>query len=474
MKAKQKKAVFILQITDNSLRLLRCNIDAKGKREFTGLINEDTGQNTDDKDLAVVVSRALGKLEYAGQPLIVALPHSKATCRHIKVPTQATQEIEKIVALQASRYLPYPAEELITGFEVISKDKAGYAELNLVIVHRDVIRRYLAIFQESKVHNFRIILSSYGLCNLYNYLKPQGAGNVILTDVDLSCMELAICPDKKIAFSRYAKLEAGSPGRQNLFIEEIKKTTDAYAKETGKGAPDKIILFEPGCGTTELSQILKTKTGLTVEILSFAKGINFSQGVLNALSVTNSSFLALIGLGLKDLPEALSLLPQEIKNTLKQAQLRKAYLQFIFITLSIVLVWAFSMAKNIDNKAGYLERLKQELSKVEKEVRPLEKIENRMKLMQRGLIERPSSLEALYEVQQVLPGNVSLASFNYENKEIILRGQAQELNSVFSLTGLLEKSEVFRDFNVKVRYATKRKTENGEVVDFEIICLRHK
>lgn len=474
MKIKNEKIIFILQITDNFLRLLKCGVDTGGRREFTGLINEDVAPDTGDKGLAEAVSRALGKLEYANQPLIVALPHNKATCRHIKVPTQIPQEIEKVAALQASRYLPYPAEELITGFEIIAKDKAGYAKLNLIIVHRDVIRRYLAIFQELKVHNFRIILSSYGLCNLYNYLKPQSAGNVILADVDLSYVELAVCADKRIAFSRYAKLETSRPSRENIFIEEIKKTTDAYVKETGGSAPDKIILFEPGSGTAELSDALKIKTGLAVETIPFTKGINFSQDVLNILPGADSSFLSLIGLGLKELPETLNLLPQEIKNTLKQAELRKAHLHFIFLILAIVLVWAFSITKNIDNKARYLERLKQELSKVEKDVRPLEKIENRMKLMQRGLIEKPSSLEALYEVQQILPGNISLTSFNYENKEIVLRGQAQELNSVFNLTALLEKSEVFRNFNVKVRYATKRKLESGEVVDFEIICLRQR
>jgi len=472
MKTKQKKALFILQITGNSLRLLRCGIGAKGRSEFTGLINEIIAQNTDDKGLSATISRALGKLEYSHQPLIVALPHNKVTCRHIKVPTQAPQEIEKVVALQASKYLPYPAEELITGFEILFKDKAGFSELNLIIVHRDIIRQYLAVFQKLKIDNFRIILSTYGISNLYNHLKPQSQGNVILADIDFPCVELAVYADKKITFSRYAKLESASSDRQSIFIEEIIKTADAYAKEAGRSAPDKIILFEPGPLAAELSRALKIKTGLTVETVSFTKGVNFSQDTLNTLLGAEGSFLSLIGLGLKDLPETLNLLPQEIKNTLKKTRLRKTHLQFIFLVLGIVLIWAFSIIKNIDNKVRYLERLKQELGKVEKEVRPLEKIENRMKLVQRGVIEKPSSLEVLHEVRQILPGNISLVSFNYENKEIVLRGHTQELNSVFNLTALLEKSEVFGDFNVKVRYATKRKTEGGEVVDFEIICLR--
>ena len=53
-----------------------------------------------------------------------------------------------------------------------------------------------------------------------------------------------------------------------------------------------------------------------------------------------------------------------------------------------------------------------------------------------------------------------------------MRGQAQELNSVLAFVAQLEGSAVFKKFNVKIRYATKKKIVSGEIVDFEIACLK--
>ena len=79
----------------------------------------------------------------------------------------------------------------------------------------------------------------------------------------------------------------------------------------------------------------------------------------------------------------------------------------------------------------------------------------------------------LYALHQIMPAEVSLLSLDYdEDSQVTLRGQAPELNSVFALVGKLEESEVFKNFNVKVRYATKKKIQESEIIDFEIACSK--
>ncbi|MDD4955607.1 MAG: PilN domain-containing protein, partial [Candidatus Omnitrophica bacterium] len=84
-------------------------------------------------------------------------------------------------------------------------------------------------------------------------------------------------------------------------------------------------------------------------------------------------------------------------------------------------------------------------------------------------------LDALYELYRVAPKDIYLSSFVYENdKQIALRGQTPELNYVLELVSALEKSKVFGNFTSKLRYATKKKTQTGEIIDFEIVCLKKK
>ena len=132
-----------------------------------------------------------------------------------------------------------------------------------------------------------------------------------------------------------------------------------------------------------------------------------------------------------------------------------------------------SIAKNLDNREQYLKRLKIELDRVAKEARPLEEMDKRLKLMQSRWQKGPSSLGVLYELHQVMPREVTLISLNYEeDRQIILHGQSPRLDSVFLLVSKLEDSGVFKGFNIKVRYATKKKTRTAEFIDFEIVCSK--
>jgi Tfp pilus assembly protein PilN len=139
----------------------------------------------------------------------------------------------------------------------------------------------------------------------------------------------------------------------------------------------------------------------------------------------------------------------------------------------IILVWILGIAKNLDNKGKYLQQLKTELSKISKEAKLLEEIEKKFTFMQERLQKRPSALDVLYELHKVMPDQISLVSLIYEEDEqVVLRGQTQELNSVSAFVSELERISVFKNFSIKPRYATQKKTQLGEIWDFEIACLR--
>ena len=72
-----------------------------------------------------------------------------------------------------------------------------------------------------------------------------------------------------------------------------------------------------------------------------------------------------------------------------------------------------------------------------------------------------------------VPAEANLLSLNYEeNKSVILRGTYADLNTVFSFVASIQKSPAFAKFNIKIKYATTKKTQYGEIVEFEIACLK--
>lgn len=474
IKTKDKNSIFLCQITENYLKVIKCLLANGFKREFVGLEVEAIPPDINDKKLVERLKQIFSKLRYQNNHIIVSLPRSLATCRYLKIPSQHPKEIERIVNLQASHYLPYPAEELITGYQLIRVDKQGYSDVNLIIAHKDIIGQYINIFKELKNKKLTVVLSSYGICNFYSYIKTaEESGAVLIIDIDSHQVEIAITSHKRLLFSRSFKLTKLQPNWQNLFIDEVNKTRDAYLKEASKEALGKIIILGSSRIHQEFAKALSRQTDLPVEVLSYGDKIKISNNLLNSVLNSDTSFTSLIGLGLEEIGESLNLLPQELKEETRRMFRKKECLKVIFIIFGIILLWAVGIAKNLDNRTMYLKQLDIELNKIEKEAKPLEEIEKRLQWFEDRLQKRLSTLDILYELCQSIPHQVSLVSFTYEeDNQVIFRGQTPELNSVFEFVTQLEKSPVYKNFNIKIRYATQKKSQAGEIVDFEIACMK--
>lgn len=475
MRVKMTKLIFICQIAETILKVIKFQREANSKGTLLGLEVVTLAQDIDEAQLAQNLNQVFKKLEYKHNPVIVSLSRNYATCRYLKVPTQVPGEIEKIISLQAATYLPYPANELITGFQVVSTDKEGYAHINLVIVHKDIIERYIRIFKELKITNPSIVLSSYGACKLYSFINPKEQGSSMLIDIDSHQVELAITLQNRLSFSRFFKLDRLQSNWQQVFIDEINKTNSAYLKEVSQDTPSKIIILGGCTIPQETLDALGKQIALPLEFLAYDKKIIISKDVSQDVLNSDNSFASLIGLGLEKADESLNLLPQDIRQRYRNILQRKQDLRLILFVCGIISIFGMAIAKNFDNKAQHLKRLKSELDRIAKEAKSLEEIENRFKLLENQSLKKPSSLDILYELHQVIPANVSLTNLSFEeDNQAVLHGQTPEFNAVFVFVSQLKKSGVFKTFNIEVRHATKKKIQAGEIVDFEIVCLKSK
>lgn len=457
---KDKQAVFICQISEGTLKIIKfLPPGAAQEKRMDAAFQVVLPQEEDGKSAERIVL-AFKKLGFINNNLILSLPRNLAVSRWVKIPSQSPQEIEKIVSLQAPSYLPYPAEELVSGYQVIAVDKQGFSCLNLIIAHKDVINRYLKLFHGLKPAGLDIFLSSAGLCNFYNHAGPKDSRAVLLADIDSGGAELAVVVNKKLAFSRYFKLNRQDELWQDLFIEEIDKTRQAYSKEEALEAPDKIFILGETKGAKEAVETLKRRAPYPAELLSYGEKIAIPE---------DGSFVNLIGLGLEKPDDSLNLLPAELKVKAKKAAKYKQRFKTGILLSAIILIWISGLARNLDNKSRYLHLLRQELAKLAKEAKPLEDMEKTLNIMESRRNKDSLILDMLYSLHQNIPAGASLYVFSYqENGQIIIRGQAQELASVFAFIAKLEESAPFKQRGLKVGYATKKRMQNAEVVEFEL------
>lgn len=463
---KNKKDIFIIQIVEDYLKIAKCR-QALDKREFTDFEFTRLSLGINDKELINKTKSLLEKLNYNNNQVILSLPMYQATCRYIKVPAKSSAEIEKIIPFQASKYLPYPARELITGYQTISTDKEGYSYINLNIVHKDTISGYLSFFNSLGIKKFSIVLNSYGLCNLYNEMETQPGVNMVV-DIDDSYAELIVVSQKKLFSSRSFKIYS-QQNLENILSEEIKKTNSAYIKET-EGAPvvGAAIFTNKNISTKNLS----TSISLPVKISDYCSQ-TCPQQLCEKIKVSGMSAAGLLGLGLKEINDGLNILPPDVKQTRLRVLKKKEFIKTSVTILFTILIFIFAVMKDLDNKKIYRDKLKIELGKISKEAKILEELEKRFGILESQAKYRLQVLEVLYELHKNIPGEVYLSSFIYEDdNQVALRGQAPELNHVLELVSRIEKSKAFGNFTCKLRYATKKKMQTGDVIDFEINCLK--
>ena len=467
MLRKRAATTFLCQITDTHLKIVKC-LDAGGpRRQFAGAVIEPIPASDNAKTFASL-SAALAALGYHKHPVIVSLPRNQATCRYVRLPSRVPREIENIAHLQAASYLPYPADELVTGFGVISTDKQGYTGINLVIAHRDAVNRLLDFFRRLQASSVSVVLSSYGLCNLYNAGAKGSAGPVMVMDSDAEQVEIAVIGAGKMLFSRSFRLSRQQADRQIVLMNEVHKTQEAYAKELEDDSSLTIAIAGGQPAAKSLADMIRKQGTYAVETFTLDEGSR-SLAVPADISVAS-----LLGLGSAGIDEYLNLLPHEFKAERRRRAQRSYYVRIALLAAGIMLVMGAAVSRHLDNKSRYLYQLQSKLRQVAHEAKPLEDIEKRFKAIRAQSHQRFSALEAVRELYSIVPAQITLSSFTYEqDKQMIMRGQAPQMETVFLFVSQLEKSQVFKGLSVKINYASQKQVQGAQVVDFEIICSRN-
>jgi hypothetical protein len=466
---KNSDVFFVCQFSEARLRVIKCaQAIAKGA-EFLEAKAQEFPALADKKTLSFNLGRMLKELDFRDNLLIVSLPRAQVTCRYLKIPSKIPVELEQMASLQAPRYLPYQANELITAYQPILVDKDGYTHINLFIAHRDVIEDYAKIFKQLNVKNYSLLLSSVGLLNLYYALNPQIKSSAILIDIDVDQAEIAIVDKDNLFFSRSFKVSQNLPGWENVISGEISKTRNAYRKEVFYKDPEKIVIFGSPEKFQCLLEIVKKQTTIPVEISAYWQRLSFSEALLNQVSGSSGSYANLVGLGLKSIPESLSLLPPEIRSRKRNSLKARERLRVVYFFSSIAIIFSLGILKNIYNKTRFLSYIKVELNKIEKDARAIGELQKRIEFVEKSHQKKPSALDILYELHQIIPAEVILTDFSYdESGQIVLRGQTPQMNNVFEFVTQLEKSAVFRGFEIKVKYSSNKKSSVGDLIDFEI------
>src|SRR5690554_303890 len=106
----------------------------------------DAGVVADRKAVAAAVREVLRAGRIKQKKVVVAIAGQAVVVRHLKMPLMEDEEAAGAVRWEAERYIPYPVDEVMLDFEIISRDpNEGEMEVLLACAHNDIIHSHLDV-----------------------------------------------------------------------------------------------------------------------------------------------------------------------------------------------------------------------------------------------------------------------------------------------------------------------------------------
>jgi Tfp pilus assembly PilM family ATPase len=471
-----KGIIAVLEITQTHVKLVIARRDPRGNV----VISLKIRQISDTSNQAV--SRTLEKLildsKIKTQSFICIIPRNLAIVRNLRLPSQDPVEVENMLDFQIREHIPYSKEDIITDYLMVRKDAQGYSDVLLATVHRSVLERYINILDSIDITPDIFSLSSLGISKWYGLylanLNKVSKEVSLLVNIDSKVTDLCFCHGRNLVYSRSITFGLDDINNEKIegFIEQLHLTLIAYRKQ--KFYPDisKIILITQSKKIETLIQKLKSEFSIPIEIVNPLENIIRSKrlSISNLADLKETSFTAILGFALGQTQEELNLLPEEIRKkqrakSVKNELIVSGSFLLLAIFLAIASVWI-----NIYKKEQYIKQLDTILKDIDPQVKAVEVTTKKLELIKEYLTTTTGSgIDIIYELYNILPTSMSLNVFNLDDKgNLTLQGVSTQMSDIFSFQSNLEKSDNFK--NVEVKYASKRKTRKGELTDFRIIC----
>ncbi|MCK4917840.1 MAG: PilN domain-containing protein [Candidatus Omnitrophica bacterium] len=408
------------------------------------------------KDLEDIYAKLI---EIKPDNLFVSIHRSFFLRRLLKIPSRDKVEIKKMLPFQLSKVVPHFLDEVIYDFSLVSTNEK-FSNVEIFFIKHKKIVDLIKLFKKYKTIPDYITMSSCGLNNWLNFqykiLKENISYPIALIDIDCSVGEFLVINEKGIIFTR-----AFNFLDDKQLLEEVDHTKKIFEKEWGDTKFDKTIFT----GIKNKYLLEKINKG---EILYIKCSDNFSiTEKCKEIVSYKASLASILGLSVQNILPLLEFSPQSVCIKRKKIENRKKNLQIGVIFIEILLIIATFFGRYLYDKINYLNLLNTKLEGIQVEADLLDEVSDKFKVVGKKFIGTVSYSEILHSIISTIPkeSKLTVLEFNDDGK-FFIKGYSSNISNIFDMVTVLNYSKIFK--NVKVKYASKIKSNNLGAVEFYI------
>jgi len=444
---------LICQIEDSCLKIAGFS-SGRSRRKFCCLLAEKLlPAGADDRELSRDIQSAINKfIPRAPERLIISLPRSRVTWKHLKVPSNSRREIEQASRLHAGRLMFLPEDEVVSAYEIITLDKKDGALVSLMATSRADIARYYRLFHFVHPDKISFFLSSQGIAGAFSRLCGKKAGSFLILASWQCSWEAALIKNGRLAYTRSFSVNRQG-GHFGALSAETSAMLEYCSREIERGRIKDVYLLSPGAarGQRNTARELSRLTGLRVNLLPYAALFSGARDLTAGGSKhkKNISYAALIGLSLNDHCEAGDFSLPEVKISRSVHRLKQWITGFIVIltvfTAFFSGLYYFLMAV----EAAQAREMSAGIKEMEKTALPLLGFNSRMlELRERGRKQEGSLSRGLSYISAAAAKNrIVLDKLIYErNRRLLLQGRESGLEALKEFIPAVADNQVFQSW----------------------------
>ncbi len=435
----------------------------------------------------------LKKNGFKTKRVVSCFPRNLSTIRFIKLPSVNPKELDEMASFQAIKQIPYNREDMIVDYEITNQEN-GFSDVMLAIAHKNVISQHLNTLDQINISTDRIDINSQASLRTYLYFmdktdkKPDSSDKTPATaiiDIDYSHTNIQIINGDNLLFTRGITLgilhlilkekkfqkDSANINWQSELMDELRRSLAVFTREHSDFFIEKIVLTGGINNFDNIERNISNRFQVPVEIFDITSKVDGLDKFKDKSRINGKdiSLMAVIGLLLPGTDRILNMLPSDIKQKRHNMSRLAKFAVAASLIVGIMVCGVLNFYFEIDRKSKFIARLEEQINRSAPQVRELETMRDRVNTIKQQLGSDRSSLDFLRELYQIIPDNIFLKIFLYdESKYIVIKGTANSMSEVFDLIPTLENSPFFE--KVSSRGVKRRKVGKKEVVDFEIQC----
>ena len=359
--------IFTLSLGSQTIRLAEFRSDGRGglvlrSYKTSELLADPAMDAMRVPQTALAVKELVAEMKAGGNSVNYSIPSQSVFTRFVKLPQVGEEKVDQIVQFEAQQNVPFPIEEVVWDYQLLTSGDAGKFEVVLVAIKSDQLEDLNTAVEDASVRTNVVDISPMAIYNAFRYNYSDLTGCSLILDIGARTTNLVFVESKKV-FSRsipiggntitaaivkdfnepftaaeerkkrqgfvslggtYAEPKDPEIARVSKLVRntmtrlhaEITRSISFYRSQQNGSQPERVFLCGGAVAMPYMREFFSEKLALPIEFINPLRNVAVSKDVDVTEIVRDSHLLGeLIGLGLRsgsECPMELNLRPPSV------------------------------------------------------------------------------------------------------------------------------------------------------------------